>query len=270
MKFTDTHTHSTFSKDSIVSIPQAIEAAAKAGLAGISFTDHLDIGVPKGAIGDDLDINAQQTLIQESIRQYTGQMHAYKGIEVGLQIHCIQEIKKIIGAHCFDIVIGSIHLIHCVDPYCGDFYINKSQKEAYREYLEYYVDCITQFDDFDVLGHFDYISRYGPYKEKTLTYRSFADQFDAFFKIAIEKGKALELNTRSFLPAGGQTPPRFDPDVYKRFREMGGDMVALGSDAHTTEQLGRDFIYYAAKLKQCGFDYLVHFKERKPVYTRLH
>ncbi|MCL1974225.1 MAG: histidinol-phosphatase HisJ family protein [Bacteroidetes bacterium] len=267
MKFTDTHTHSTFSRDSIVSIPQAIEAAVKAGLAGISFTDHLDIGVPKGTIGDYLDINAQQATIHKSIQQYGEQIRIYRGIEVGLQAHCIEEIKKTIGAYRFDIVIGSIHLINCIDPYCGDFYINKSQKEAYREYLEYYADCLSRFDDFDVLGHYDYISRYSPYKEKTLTYRSFADQFDTLFKIAIEKGKALELNTRSFLSANGQPPPQFDPDVYKRFREMGGEMVALGSDAHTTEQLGCDFILYAAKLKQCGFNYLVHFKERKPAYT---
>jgi len=266
MRFTDTHTHSTFSRDSIVSISQAAQAAIAANLAGISFTDHIDIGVPQGTVGDRLDIHAQQILIEENIPKYKGQIHLYKGIEVGLQTYYIEEIKQLIAAHRFDIVIGSVHIVNRLDPYYGDFYRNKSQQEAYREYLEYYVDCIRQCKDLDVLGHYDYISRYGPYPQKTLRYRSFPDQFDTLFRLMIENGKALELNTRSYVSRNGQAP-QFDPDVFKRFREMGGDMVTLGSDAHDPPRIGGDFACYAAKLKQCGFTYLVHFKERKPVFT---
>ncbi|MCL2502663.1 MAG: histidinol-phosphatase HisJ family protein, partial [Bacteroidales bacterium] len=226
MRFTDTHTHSTFSRDSVVSISQAAHAAIVAGLAGISFTDHIDIGVPEGTVGDSLDIHAQQALIEENIPKYQGRLNLYKGIEVGLQTHYIEEVKQLIASHRFDIVIGSVHIVNRTDPYYGDFYRNKSLQEAYREYLEYYIDCIRQFKDFDVLGHYDYISRYSPYPQKTLRYRSFPDQFDTLFQLMIENGKALELNTRSFVARDGQAP-QFDSDVFKRFREMGGDMVTL-------------------------------------------
>jgi len=267
MFFTDTHTHSTFSRDSIVTVRESVEAAMATRLAGISFTDHLDIGVPKGFVGDYFEIPEQQDAIKKCIAQYGTQINIYTGIEVGLQTHCIKDIQKIISAHRFDIVIASIHWVNRLDPYQGEYYIGKSLHGAYREYLEYYIDCIQQFNDFNVLGHYDYISRYSPYREKTLTYRAFKDQFDSLFTIAIENGKALELNTRSFLPRNGQAPPQFDPDVFKRFTELGGEMVTLGSDAHESQRLAADFAYYAAKLKQCGVKYLTHFKEQKPILT---
>jgi histidinol-phosphatase (PHP family) len=267
MTFTDTHTHSTFSRDSKVTVAQSVEAAISAQLAGISFTDHLDIGVPEGSVGDYYEIAEQQSAIQKCRIEYGTEVNIYTGIEVGLQIHCIDEIQKIVAAHKFDIVIGSVHWVNHLDPYQGEYYINKGIKEAYREYLEFYIDCIRQFNDFDVLGHYDYISRYSPYTEKTLRYRAFQDQFDTLFKIAVENGKAIELNTRSFLPRNGQ-PPQFDPDVFTRYRELGGDLVTLGSDAHEATRLAADFPYYAAKLKRCGIKYLTHFKERRAVCTQ--
>ncbi|MDR2585420.1 MAG: histidinol-phosphatase HisJ family protein [Prevotellaceae bacterium] len=267
MTFTDTHTHSDFSRDSITTVAQSVRAAISSRLTGISFTDHLDIGVPQGSVGDYFEIGDQQAAIQECVLKYGTCLGIYAGVEVGLQKHCLNEIQKIISAHRFDIVIGSIHWVNHLDPYCGEYYVNKSIKEAYREYMEFYIDCIGNYNDFDVLGHYDYISRYSPYKEKTLLYRDFKDHFDTFFKIAIEKGKALELNTRSFLPRNGQPPPQFDPDVFKRYRELGGEMVTLGSNAHDTQRLGDNFELFAAKLKKCGLRYLTHFKERKPVLT---
>jgi len=267
MTFTDTHTHSTFSIDSICTVDQSVQAAIAAKLRGISITDHLDIGAPEGSVGNFLDIDAQQSAIQTCVDQYGARVNIYAGIEIGLQLHCVDEIKKVVSTRNFDIIIGSVHLVNRIDPYIGAFYVGKSLKESYREYVEYYIDCVRMFGDFDVLGHYDYISRYSPYKEKTLWYRAFADHFDTLFQIMIENGKALELNTRSYLPRNGNPPPEFDPDVFKRFRELGGEMVTLGSDAHDTERVGDHFGYYAAKLKQCGFNYLTHFKERKPVFT---
>ena len=267
MNYTDTHTHSTFSKDSICSVEQSTQAAITTKLAGISFTDHLDIGIPEGSVGDYLDINGQQSSIQACIDRSGARINLYAGIEIGLQVHCLEDIQKVILANHFDIVIGSIHLVNHLDPYPGEYYLNKSLQVAYREYLEYYIENFKRFEDFDVLGHYDYISRYAPYKEKTLTYRAFKDHFDTLFTMAIEKGKALELNTRSFVPRNGQDPPKFDPDVYKRYKELGGEMVTLGSDAHNTSSFGYNFDYYAAMLKLCGFKYITHFKERKPVFT---
>ena len=269
MTFTDTHTHSNFSRDSQISVTEAAEGAMAVGLTGISITDHLDVGIPEGSVGDYFDISGQQSAIKACIARHGAHINIFSGIEVGLQTHCLKEIQETLAAHSFDIVIASVHLVNNVDPYCGDYYVGKSLKESYREYLEYYVECLSRFDHFDVMGHYDYISRWGPYKEKTLTYKSFADQLDTLFKIIIEKGKALELNTRSFLSRNGEPPPQFDPDVFGRYKELGGEMVTLGSDAHNTRRIGDNFGVYAAKLKQCGFRYLTHFKEREAITTTI-
>jgi len=267
MLFTDTHTHSNFSRDSTISVAQSVEAAMTAQLAGLSITDHLDVGAPKGSVGDYFDVVEQQAAIKACRAQYGANINLFAGIEIGLQAHCLKEIEETLSPHHFDIVIASIHLVNKVDPYYGAYYVGKSLRESYREYLEYYIDCIRQFDHFDVIGHYDYISRWSPYPNKTLTYRAFKDQFDTLFGLIIDKGKALELNTRSFLPRNNQPPPQFDPDVYKRYRELGGEMVTLGSDAHNTKRLGDGFHIYATRLKECGFRYLTHFQNRKPSLT---
>ena len=267
MIFTDTHTHSHFSRDSKISVEESVKVAIQKGLAGISFTDHLDVGSPKGAVGDYFDIPQQQSAITKCISQYGSFINIFAGIEIGVQTHNLQQIEDSLLAFTFDIVIASIHNVNHMDPYCGDYYVGKTIRESYCEYLEYSIDCFKQFNNFDVLGHYDYISRWSPYKEKTLTYRAFSDHFDTIFNIIINKEKALELNTRSFYPRSNQPPPQFDPDVYTRYRELGGEMVTVGSDAHNTERIGDNFGYYAAKLKRCGFRYITHFKERKPVFT---
>jgi histidinol phosphate phosphatase HisJ family len=267
MRLFDTHIHSLFSRDSKTPVESAIQAAISTGLEGLAFTDHCDFSVHEDHPDDFFDIEQHQAEIIELGRKYASQIQCCCGIEIGLQIEMAEHINAITTAHHFDIIIASLHWVYRQDPYRGAYYEGKSLKESYGGYLECLYQAAQFFQDYDVLGHYDYISRYSPYPKKSLRYKDFPDHLDSLLRLLITRGKCLELNTGSFRSRNGQQAPQFDPDLYKRYRELGGELVNLGSDAHEAARVGADFSYYAAQLKQIGFDYLCHYKNREPIFT---
>ena len=152
MKFFDTHIHSTFSPDSRASIEQYAVAANHKGLAAIAITDHLDIDAPLrecdkknlflfDPIERDKEIDRVKEIYGTTI---------LKGIEVGLQPHCLEEIKEFTQRHKFDSVIASLHFIDREDPYFGDYYIGKSARQAYGHAYEVMYRTAVEYGDFDI------------------------------------------------------------------------------------------------------------------------
>ena len=108
----------------------------------------------------------------------------------------------------------------------------------YRRYFHLMEDMVRSNPYIDILGHIDYISRYAPYEEPGIQYTRWTEDIDAVLRAVIETDTVLELNTRRF-----GTPINFKQlvPVYKRYRELGGRYVAIGSDAHTVDGIGAYF-----------------------------
>lgn len=265
MFLTDNHTHSLFSADSRMEIRQAIAEARRQGLGGLAFTDHFDFDVPEGVIAFEFDPAEQQEAIRDAA--HGSGFRVCRGIEIGLQPQSFAKIRELLSRHRFDQIIASVHFVEGKDPYHGNYYIGKDFREAYRIYLEDILRCIRGMDDFDILGHYDYIARYAPYPE-SVRYADFPDQFDAILRFLAENGKSLELNTKTYYlkPDGSPVP---DPAVYRRFRELGGEAISLGSDAHKTEHIGHRFREFAALAREWGFRHTVSYRDRKPEYFPL-
>jgi histidinol-phosphatase (PHP family) len=266
--FLDSHTHTLFSSDSSMPIVHGIKKAIKENLSGISFTDHYDFDIPtKGGFDFTFDIDLQQEEITKSINStiIPDNFKILKGIEIGIQPQSIEAIEELMKVHTFDTVITSLHFIEGKDPYHGDYYIPYQYKEAYGKYLETILHCIEQFKDFDIIGHYDYIARYSPYKESTIYYKEFSDIFDSIFKILIEGGKTFEINTKTYRPFRGKEP-LLDPDILKRYKELGGEGISFGSDAHDTSRIGENFEKMATIVKNCGIKYSVYYQNREANY----
>ena len=89
-----------------------------------------------------------------------------------------EEIENLIQQYPFDFVIGSIHVIHHTEFYYGEFFKGKTKEQAHREFFEETLKCVKAFDCFNVLGHLDYIVRYGPYEDKTVDHQKYQDIMD--------------------------------------------------------------------------------------------
>ena len=269
MNLFDNHNHSEFSFDCHgSSVELSAKAAIEAGLAGITFTDHYDLKSP-GMIANGLtrdetfDINGQQAQIDKMRKEEWCQgFKIMKGIELGLNKDCHEGLRMTLKENNFDEVIASLHYIDSTDPYHRHYYIGKGFREAYGHYLETINEEIHWLEDFDILGHFDYIVRYPDYPEVSILYRDFPDVLDEILRYLAYEGKALEINTKTYQDYHGRTPV-LDLNILKRYQEFGGEAISLGSDSHSPDKVSCGFKRTAAFLREQGFRYLAHFENRK-------
>ena len=272
----DNHNHSQFSFDGKkTTIERSALSAKNKGLGGICFSDHCDFYVPpmkaafENLVPEYFDVPQQQAEIDRvSGLICDNKFKILKGIEIGMYEECREQIRKVLNDNKFDQIIASVHYIDRTDPYYGGFYEGKDWKQAYGRYLETIYREMTWLKDFDIMAHYDYIARYAPYPQASILYRDFSDIFDEMFTYLTQEGKALEINTKSYQDYKGRTP-QLDLDLLRRYKEMGGEFISLGSDSHDPERPGDKFGHYAELLKSLGFRWTAHYENRKPVCIAL-
>ena len=266
----DCHVHSNYSYDAEMDAETACLAAIEHGLGGAAFVDHLDYDFPGNEADNIVDFDEYLRCLDGLRMKYGHRLDIIKGIEVGIQPHVIEKSAALVRAHNFDYVLGSVHIVDGLDPYKDLFYEGKTKQQAYSRYLENIMHMLDNFTDFDMAGHLDYIIRYAPYDDRSLVYADHSDLLDSIFKKLIFSGKGFEVNTSSYREKGRKLPiPRFDAAILKRYKELGGELVCLGSDSHTPNYLGYKFGYFREMLLDAGFKYTVRFEGRKPRFDKL-
>lgn len=263
----DTHMHSQYSGDSDAPQDAMINAAIEKGLGGICFTDHLDIDYPNEPDLFLLDLPNYSASVLAQKEHFKGRIDLRLGIELGLQPHLATLHADILSQYPFDFVIGSSHVVHGIDPYYPVFYEGRAEEDCYLEYFESILENIRAFDGFDVYGHIDYVVRYGPNRNTNYSYAKYKDVIDAILRLLIEKGKGIEINMGGF--KYGLNHPNPTEEIIARYRELGGEIITIGADAHQPEHVAYDFAKVPAILKESGFRYFTVFRERKPEFIKL-
>ncbi|MGN0291333.1 MAG: histidinol-phosphatase HisJ family protein [Lachnospiraceae bacterium] len=263
----DTHMHTRYSGDSDARPEDMINAAMNLGLDGICITDHMDYDYPNDAELFLFDVGMQQEELSALKEKYKDRFLVLLGIELGLQPQVAEQNRQLLASYDFDFVIGSSHVVHGFDPYYKEYYEGKTEHEAYLEYFESILENISVFEDFDVYGHIDYVVRYGPNKNVDYSYQKYADVIDEIFIQLIQKGKGIELNTAGLKYGLGHPHPT--EAALKRYRELGGEILTLGSDGHKPEHIAYDFKKVPKILSDAGFRYYTVFENRKPIMKKL-
>lgn len=260
----DTHMHTHYSGDSDADPREMVRAAMNRGLAGICITDHLDYDYREDPEEFLLDLPAYREGIAQLQRQFADRFPVLYGIELGLQPHVTGQNRAVTAEWPFDFVIGSSHVVHHVDPYYGTYYEGRTEDEAYLEYFESILENILTDADYDVYGHLDYVVRYGPNRNRFYSYEKYRDIIDEILHQLVLRGKGIELNTAGFKYGLGHPNPT--EAILSRYRELGGEILTLGSDAHKPEHVAWEFGRVPAILRDAGFRYLTLFRQRKPEF----
>ncbi len=266
----DFHLHTSFSSDSETPMEEMIEQGIRLGLQSMCFTEHMDKDFLRRTDHDpnfEVDTDAYYEQYQNLRDRYHDRIQILFGVELGLQPHVATQYRSYINQYPFDFIIGSSHLCHRRDPYFPEFYEGREEGEAYLEYFESILENINGYDGFDIYGHLDYTVRYGPNKNRFYQYKAYADVIDAILRALIDREKGIELNTGGFKYGLGHPNPT--EDIIRRYRELGGEIITIGSDAHMPQFIAYEFEKAAAILQECGFRYYTIFKSRKPEYVRL-
>jgi len=226
----DTHSHCEFSCDSSMTLPEAYAAAKKQGI-GLIVTEHWDYEYPTNPeaflfdreeyFKKNLPLRGEDLLL---------------GIEVGMQPHLFEKENKVPDGFPFDYVIGSIHMMNRLDLYEKTTYAGLTKEETMHCYLRDSIESVKNHDNFDSLGHIDYICRYWPYEDKEFHMEENQEEWDTLFGLLIDKEKPIEINTRRL---GDEAAVNALLPLYQRYHELGGQYCTIGSDAHEADHVGR-------------------------------
>lgn len=265
----DSHLHSSFSADSDTAPRDQILQAVSAGLSYMTFTDHYDPDFPEGDWDLTFDIDRYFAELTSLAEEFAGRIDIGIGIEIGAQPHIPDQLKELAGGHPFDFVINSTHLVDRIDPYeTAVYFRERSEKEGLERYFEEVHANLNVFDDYDTAGHIDYAFRYLPSRSTDYSpYPDFGDVLDEILKTIIQKGKCLEINTAGLKAGLSFAHPH--PAILTRYRELGGELLTTGSDAHNPVQIGKYFDVTGELLKSLGFRYYTVFRNRKPILLPL-
>lgn len=267
MIISDFHNHTSFSADSNASPESMIEKAINLGLSYLCITDHMDLDMNIPDMDFTFDTAEYFLKHQQLKEQYKDRITLLTGIELGLQPHLTAELHELLRSGDFDFVIGSSHLCDKIDPYYPEYWQGKTEYQATYRYFEYILETLEAFEDIDVYGHIDYVVRYGPTQAENYSYAKYKEILDEILKTLIAKNIGLELNTGGLKYGLGFAHPH--TDVLKRYKELGGEIITIGSDAHKPEHLAYDFPKVPAILREAGFEYYTIFKNRTPEFIRL-
>ncbi len=259
----DYHLHTKVSFDSEESPEAVVKEAERLGLKEICFTDHHDLnGKPDG----EHYLFTLEDYSKAYDKLFSDKVKIRRGVEMGLTLWNKAEAEKFISGREFDFVLGSVHYADGYDPYFAEFWEGIDFRQGVDKYLKGTMECVKLHDNFDVLGHLTYVckSTYNP-EHKTVPYSEVSDMADEIMKCLVAKGKGMEINSSGVDKAGDFLPSL---DYLKRFRELGGEIVTIGSDAHDISRLGQYSKEALAMAKEV-FGYICTFEKRKPIFHKL-
>lgn len=265
----DYHLHSAFSGDSDAPAERMAERARDLGLNGLCFTEHQDPDAPDNGIDFTVDFASYFACMERLRAQYRGRLQICAGMEFGIQPHLPGTLQALCETWPFDFVIASLHFVDGQDPYYPSFFEGHSERERYELFFRTQLEALQAFppESYDTLGHMDYVVRYGPNRNRFYSYDAYAGQIDPILQFLIDHGKCLEVNTGGIKSGLGEPNPC--AGVLRRYRELGGELITIGSDAHEPQNLCYAFDQAAELLRGLGFRYYAVFEQRSMRMERL-
>ncbi len=266
----DCHLHTDFSGDSHTPIRSQIERAILLGMEELCITDHHDYD--SGFCEDHFELNLPSYLdaLRRIREAYRGKIRINLGIELGLQCHLreyLTQFDRLYGNE-FDFIIGSSHFVDRTDPYDPPYWEKAGVRRGMERFFEVSLARVRRLCDvFDSYGHLDYVVRYAPGHAPAYSDPVCRDWIDSILRELIAHQKALECNSGGYKYGLGQPNPC--RDILQRYRELGGELITIGSDAHVPEYVGYAFQECRQLLQSCGFQYYTVFHNRRAEMIRL-
>ena len=264
----DCHLHTCFSGDSETPVRAQLNRALELGMTAVCITDHHDWdAADENGLATErflLDFPNYLPALREIREEYRGKLDVGIGVELGLQLHTAENTEYVMKTFSgdMDFIIGSNHFVDHYDVYYPLWFTFGTEAERYRRFFEVSLKRVEAYDCFDSLGHLDFLVRYGPNKNRFYNYKAYADVISAILETLIRKDKALEVNTGGFKYGLGQPNPGLD--ILLRYRELGGKLLTVGSDAHVPGFIGYEFERTAELLKSIGFKEYAVYRRRVP------
>lgn len=256
----DYHMHSNISCDSQATMTQMCQSALDQHITEIAFTEHFDVKpYPDGdyfyrpaAYFEKLD---------EARRAFEPKgLTIRAGIEVG-EYHCFRDIiQPVLDAWPYDVVLGSLHWVGSNCMFDADYFEATDYRDAFRAYFVE-LETMVRGGGFDVLSHMDVFKRtaYSVYHRYDTT--EWEDLIRPVWRACIEGGIAIEINTAGLRYSIAQPHPA--PEALRWYRDMGGELLTIGSDGHRPQHVGFGLSVALDMARAAGFTRVCTYEQRQ-------
>ncbi len=258
------HCHSRCSPDGTTSMAGMARAAVAAGLDSLCFTDHCDVRSEQGLPAPDaLDWDACRRDFAEAQAAVRGKLDLRLGVELGQPTQEPALARAMLQKPGIDFVIGSVH-----NPVDGkDYYYHKfeNQQDCRAMLHDYFLQvlAVARSEFYDAIGHIGYPLRYMRYRDGVdVSLDGEEPLLREILQTVIARGRGIELNTSGYRTCGGEPLP--SRRILALYRQLGGEVVTIGSDAHTPDRIAEGLDDGAELLRALGFRYLCRFRARTP------
>lgn len=258
MRYYDQHMHTYFSPDSVEHFENYLEQNDKP----LITTEHLDFFSPQQANDDVIpDYVSYSAEVDRLNKRYDNRL--LKGIEVGFTYADRDKIQDFLRGKAYDLILLSIH--H--NGKHNFMMLDDSDVPLEENLVEYYdlmLEGVKHFPNANVLAHFDYGLR--SYDVTVEELKMVEDRLKEIFKVVIQNGQAMELNTKSMYKHGNAHLYEYAIELYQ---SVGGELFTIGSDAHNANDYEYHFKDATKILEQRGVKELVVFQKQKPIMVDL-
>ncbi len=249
------HTHSTFC-DGKDAPEEMVCAAIEKGFSSIGFSGHSYMSYSPFYVKKGDHTEEYKKEVNRLKEKYKDKIKIYLGLEVDMY-----SMPDMTG---YDYLIGTVHYlkqendifaIDLADSQMIENMINERFDGNSLKYVKAYysaLSCLTEYGKFDILGHFDLITKHN---EKKVLFDVTSKEYKNAFVEAAEclSGKIpfFEVNTGA-IARGYRTSPYPSAEIIKELKRLGFGAV-ITSDCHDKEKLDCGFSDAAELLKACGF-----------------
>ena len=286
--YADYHLHCEYSDDSNEPMENQIQKAITLGLDEMCFTDHVDYGIkrdwddPEGIIirhavehGKEVDLvlaNVNYPKYFEALnmyqKKYASSISIKKGLEFGIQSITVDAYEKLYASYQddLDFVLFSMHQVNNLEFWTQDFQKGKTQKEYNDEYYKEIYQTMQMFHHYSCLAHLDLMARYD--ENGIYPFENEKDIIAEILKYAIRDGKGIEINTSSWKYGLKDTQP--SRAILKLYKDLGGKIITVGSDAHETKYLASHIKdAYAILKNEIGINEICTFDHMQPIFHKI-
>jgi histidinol-phosphatase (PHP family) len=251
-----------------------LNAAAAKGLKVFALTDHFDIHDKFPAQLSPFDGAGRESsykLLTDLKTKHDSsgcELKFIKGIEIGQAHHHKQTAEDWLCAREYDYVLASCHIVRGKCDFYHMDYSKNPPDVLLKQYFEELQELCSwgglpssdgKSKNIDALAHLTYPLRYMRGGGDINAHKAAIDEL---FIIMAKYEIALEINT-----GGHITCPEF-PQV-KRFRELGGKLLTIGSDSHSVGSIGVGIGKGIEIAKAALFTEVVYYEQRQPKFIKI-
>lgn len=224
----------------------------------ICFTEHFSVN-PLAPTYGHMNFEKYLREIRDCQEKFHGQLTVKAGIELCEPHLLMDQYEQTLKPLHLDFILGSVHNVNNQKLRLVG---KEHQQHAYQLYFEELYQMVATAD-IDVIAHLDLMKRYG-YKEfGNYPFADYQEIIEQILKKAIERNIGIEINTSGLRVSLKETLPSMN--IIQRYRDLGGEILTIGSDSHKAETIGAGLVEAYQLAKECGFDYVYTFDKRTAI-----